>query len=206
VADRLLPADMFSGWGVRTLSSSHPAYNPYSYHRGSIWPVEQATFALGFMRYGLHDHVQRIARAFFEAASLFELHRLPEVFSGHPRDERHPFPALYPRANWPQAWSASAAFLMVQALLGIYPYAPLATLFVDPHLPVWLPEVTVEGLRVGGATATLRFFRRADGRSDYRVVAVEGRLHVLRQPSPWSITATRGERFRDFVESLLPGR
>ncbi|MGH2436457.1 MAG: amylo-alpha-1,6-glucosidase [bacterium] len=206
VADRLLAEDLFSGWGVRTLSSAHPAYNPFSYHRGSVWPVEQGTFALGFMRYGLHDHMHRLARAFFDSASLFELSRLPEVYSGHPRDLDHPFPALYPRANWPQAWSASAVFVVLQSLLGLYPYAPMATLFVDPHLPAWLPELTVEGLRVGAATVSLRFFRRPDGSSDYRVLSTRGRLHVLRQPSPWSVSATTGERVRDLLESLLPGR
>jgi glycogen debranching enzyme len=206
VADRLLAQDLFSGWGVRTLSSDHPAYNPFSYHRGSVWPVEQGTFALGFMRYGLHDHMHRLARAFFDSAALFELNRLPEVYSGHPRDLDHPFPALYPRANWPQAWSASAVFVVLQSLLGLYPYAPMATLFVDPHLPPWLPEITVEGLRVGAAAASLRFFRRPDGSSDYRVLNTRGRLHVLRQPSPWSVSATTGERVRDLFESLLPGR
>src|SRR5207248_3811903 len=64
-ADRLFQSDMFSGWGIRTLSNRHPAYNPYSYHRGSVWPVEQASFAVGFVRYGLHDHVERIGRAQF---------------------------------------------------------------------------------------------------------------------------------------------
>ncbi|MBA2664224.1 MAG: amylo-alpha-1,6-glucosidase [Bradymonadaceae bacterium] len=204
IAGRLLSDDMFSGWGVRTLSSEHPAYNPYSYHRGSVWPVENATFALGFMRYGLHGHVARLSRAMFEAAQLFESHRLPEVFSGHGRDADHPFPAFYPGANSPQAWSASAIFCFVQAMCGIYPYAPLEMLVVDPHLPEWLPELTFENLKVGRARTTIRFFRRADGTSDYRVEALEGPLHVLRQASPWSLTATPGGRLVDAFSSLLP--
>ncbi len=85
-ADRLLADDMFSGWGVRTLSSDNPAYNPYSYHRGSIWPVEHGAFAIGFMRYGLWGHLERMCRALFEASAIFDYYRLPEVFSGHPRD------------------------------------------------------------------------------------------------------------------------
>ncbi|HET9221385.1 MAG TPA: glycogen debranching N-terminal domain-containing protein, partial [Roseiflexaceae bacterium] len=120
-AERLLAADLFSGWGVRTLSAQHPAYNPFSYHRGSVWPVEQGTFALGFLRYGLHDQVERISRALFDATGLFDLYRLPELFSGHARDDAHPFPAIYPRANWPQAWSSSAIFTLLQSLLGLYP-------------------------------------------------------------------------------------
>jgi glycogen debranching enzyme len=205
-AGRLLARDLFSGWGVRTLSTENPAYNPYSYHRGSVWPVEHGPFALGLMRYGLHAHADLICRAQFEAASLFDFCRLPELFSGHPRDEDHPFPALYPQTNSPQAWSAAAVFCFVQSLLGLYPYAPLNMLLVDPHLPQWLPDLTLERLRVGSAVVTLRFFRREDGRSDYRVLEQHGPLHVIRQPSPWSLTATSGERLADLLTSLLPGR
>ena len=203
-ADRLMRADLFTGWGVRTLSSQNPAYNPYSYHRGSVWPVENGTFALAFMRYGLHERVEQIARAQFEAAALFDFYRLPELFSGHPRDHAHPFPALYPGANTPQAWSASAVFTLLQSLLGLYPYAPLDLLLVDPHLPEWLPEITLGGLRVGGAKLSIRFFRDKDGASDYEVLEKEGKLHVLRQPSPWSLTASWAERLKDALTSLLP--
>jgi len=138
-ADRLMADDMFSGWGVRTLSALHPAFNPFSYHRGTVWPVEHGSFALGFMRYGLKEHMHKIARGIFDAAAIFDFYRLPEVFSGHRRDERHPFPAMYPKTNWPQAWSSSAVFTLVQSMLGLYPYAPLHALFVDPQLPDWLP-------------------------------------------------------------------
>ena len=204
-ADRLMEDDLFTGWGVRTLSSKHPAYNPYSYHRGSVWPVEHGTFALAFMRYGLWRHVDLICRAQFEAAGLFELYRLPEVFSGHQRDADHPFPALYPRANSPQAWSAAAVFALLQAMLGLYPYAPMNLLLLDPHLPVWLPEITLRDLRVGNATVTIHFKHTASG-GDYEVLEVRGTLHVLRQPSPWSLTATFAERTKDALTSLLPGK
>lgn len=205
-ADRLLSRDLFSGWGIRTLSSEHPAYNPYSYHRGSVWPVEHGTFAVAFMRYGLAEHLHAVCRAQFEAARLFPFYRLPEALSGHPRDEDHPFPALYPQANSPRAWSASAVFCFVQALLGLYPYAPLRALLVDPHLPEWLPEIAIEHLRVGEAVVSLHFFRKPDGSSDYRVTDQRGRLHVVRQPSPWSLTASTTERLVDALTSLLPGR
>jgi glycogen debranching enzyme len=159
-ARRLLADDMFSGWGIRTLSSENPAYNPYSYHRGSVWPVEQGTFAIGFARYGLRDYMHRLCSAQFKAAALFDFYRLPELFSGHARDAAHPFPANYPNANSPQAWSASAVFAMVQAMLGLYPYAPLNILMVDPHLPDWLPELTIRDLRVGDSTTTVHFSGR----------------------------------------------
>jgi glycogen debranching enzyme len=206
LAARFMAADLFSGWGVRTLSTENPAYNPYSYHRGSVWPVEQGTFAVAFKRYGYHDTVNRIARGQFEAARLFEHYRLPEVFSGHARDKEHPFPAFYPRSNSPQAWSSSAVFCLLQAILGIYPYAPLNILMVDPAMPEWLPDLTLGNLRVGDAVTTIRFFRTEYGQSDYEVLEKRGRLHVIRQPSPWSLTATYAERLVDVLRSLLPGK
>ena len=204
---RLLQPDMFSGWGVRTLSSAHPAYNPYAYHRGTVWPVEHGPFAVGAYRYGFHDEVERICRAQFEVAALFDFCRLPECISGHPRDYDHPFPAVYPAANSPQAWSATTTFVLLQALLGLQPFAPFRMLFVDPWLPAWLPTITLRHLRVRDAVVDLRFFRREDGRSDYEILDQRGgTLHVVRQPSPWSLTANFGERLRDLVTSSLPGR
>ncbi|NLF29372.1 MAG: amylo-alpha-1,6-glucosidase [Planctomycetes bacterium] len=204
--ERLFRDDLFSGWGIRTLSADHPSYNPYSYHRGSVWPVEHGTFAIGFYRWGLHEDVERLCRAQFEAAAMFDLQRLPEVFSGHARDGDHPFPALYPQANSPQAWSASAVYCMLQAMLGLYPYAPLHLLLVDPHLPPWLPDITLTDIAVGRATATVRFQRKANGASTYEVLRKRGPLHVVRQPSPWSLTAGFAERARDALASLLPGK
>ena len=205
-ADRLFEPDMFSGWGIRTLSDRHPAYNPYSYHRGSVWPVEHGSFAVGLVRYGLHDHVERICRAQFEAASLFDFGRLPELFTGHHRDDDHPFPAHYPNANSPQAWSASAVWCLLQTLLGLYPYAPLNLLLVDPRLPAWLPDITISNLHVGAAVVDLRFRRTKGGDSDYEVLDQRGPLHVVRQPSPWSLTASFGERLQDALASLVPGK
>lgn len=206
VADRLMSEEMFSGWGVRTLSANHPAFNPFAYHRGTVWPVENAVFAIAFARYGLHDHLHHLAKAQFEAAGLFDYDRLPEVFAGHIRDREHPFPGLYPKANWPQAWSCSAVFTLLQAMLGIVPYAPLNALLLDPHLPEWLPGITLDRLRVGKAVARIRFWRKDDGTSDYRIEDLRGTLHVIRQPSPWSLTADFGERVMDAITSLLPGK
>lgn len=206
IARRLMQDDLFSGWGIRTLSASHPAYNPFSYHRGSVWPVVNAGIVLAFARYGLHEEMHRLAKAFFESASLFENDRLPEVFGGHARTPDAPFPGLYTRADWPQAWSASAPFTVLQALLGIFPYAPAHVLLLDPHLPEWLPEIAVRNLRVGQATVTLRFKREADGKTGYTIEDLEGPLHVIHQPSPWSLTSGWAERVRDAIDSLLPHR
>ena len=203
VAHKLLQSDMFSGWGVRTLSSDHPAYDPYSYHRGSVWPVEHGSFAMGMMRFGLIKELHAIARAMFEASTLFDYNRLPECFSGHPRDNDHPFPALYPKTNWPQAWSASSVFAILQAILGLYPFAPTHVLLLDPQLPDWLPELFVRNLHVGRAVVSIRFYRKGTA-THFEVLEKRGRLHLLRQPSPWSLTAGLGERVKDVMESLIP--
>ena len=201
--DRLFAEDMFTGWGVRTLSSRHPAYNPYAYHRGTVWPVEHGPFAVGAYRYGFHDDVERICRAQFELAKLFDYHRLPECVAGHQRDLVHPFPAVYPAANSPQAWSATTVFTLLQAMLGLQPFAPLRMLFVDPFLPEWLPEITLSDMKVGDARLTIRFFRKANGHSSYEVLDQHGSLHVIRQPSPWSLTAGLGERATDLLASIV---
>ena len=94
---------------------------------------------------------------------------------------------------------------LLQSLLGLYPHAPLNLLLLDPHLPDWLPEISLGKLHVGAAVIDLRFYRTKSGATDYEVLDQRGALHVVRQPSPWSLTATFGERLRDALSSLLPG-
>jgi glycogen debranching enzyme len=204
VADRMVCQDLFSGWGVRTLSAKHPAFNPFSYHRGSVWPVENAVFVLAFARYGLRDKMHMLARAIFETASIFKYYRLPEVFAGHSRDAAHRFPGMYPKANWPQAWSASAPFTAMQALLGIYPYAPMNVLLLEPWLPEWLPEFTIESLRIGEASVSMRFHREENGVTNFQVTELKGKLHIVRHPCPLSLINGFGERVSDVIRSLLP--
>jgi hypothetical protein len=79
-------------------------------------------------------------------------------------------------------------------------------LLLDPHLPIWLPEIKLHHLRVGNASVTIRFYRTKEGASNYQILEKQGQLHVIRQPSPWSLTATFGERLRDALASVLPGR
>ena len=91
-------------------------------------------------------------------------------------------------------------------MLGLYPYAPLHALFVDPHLPSWLPEITLSNLHVGHAVVAIRFYREESGSSTYEVLEKRGHVHIVRQPSPWSLTATPVERLVDTLSSALPGR
>lgn len=158
VVARFFESDLYSGWGIRTLSAKNPAFNPHSYHLGSIWPHDNGLIALGFKRYGFHEEAARVARDISEAASFFVGHRLPELYAG---TERTPgsFPVQYLQANVPQAWAAGSVFHLLTALLGLKADAPNKTLYVDPHLPKWLPDITLKEMVVGESSVNLRFWR-----------------------------------------------
>jgi glycogen debranching enzyme len=158
VVRRLMAPDMWSGWGIRTLSALNPAYNPYNYQTGSVWPHDNAIIALGVRRYGFGAETARIARDISEAASHFLLNQLPELYTTIKRDETS-FPVQYLGANIPQAWAAGSVFLLMQAILGFRPNAPRGKLYVDPLLPEWLPDMTVLDLRVGKLRFDIRFWR-----------------------------------------------
>jgi len=158
VVDRLMAPDMWTGWGIRTLSAKHPAFNPYSYQNGSVWPHDNAIIALGFKYYGFSEETAQIARDISRAASHFLLNQLPELYTAFQRDESN-FPVQYIGANVPQAWAAGSVFLLVQALLGFLPDAPHNKLYVDPWLPAWLPDLTIRDLRIGGHKLAIRFWR-----------------------------------------------
>jgi glycogen debranching enzyme len=202
LAGRAFLPDLWSGWGLRTLSDKHPSYNPVGYHLGSVWTVENATFALGLRRYGFHARALDIAEGVFSLAKLYENLRVPEAVGGYPRME-WPHPGAYPRANPVQAWNQSAPALLLQVILGMEPVAPIDLLVVDPALPSWLPEITLENLRVGGATATIRFWRDRDFRSHAEIVRQRGTLHLLRQPPPESQTVSVRDRLTAFVDGLV---
>jgi glycogen debranching enzyme len=202
VVGRLFAPDMFSGWGVRTLSTSHVAYNPVSYHLGSVWAVENATIAFGLRRFGFDARGLELTRALFDLAALYPDYRIPEAVGGYARGER-PFPGAYPRANAPQLWNASAVALLLHTILGLQPVAPLHLLVVDPVLPTWLPEVVLHGLRLGGATASIRFWRDTGGASHAEVLHRRGTLHVVKQPPLESLRAGVKDRFTALADRLL---
>jgi glycogen debranching enzyme len=208
VADRLLTEDLFSGWGVRTLSSAHPSYNPFAYHLGAVWPVENATIALGFKRYGLDDHLDQLVEGLFAAVAHCRDLRLPEALTGHDRADT-PTPLPYPGSMSPQAWSSSALIQLVQIMLGLYPFAPAKVLgLVRPRLPEWLPEITLRGLRVGTATVSVRFERRDDGRASHEILERDGTLHLIEVPAPDDIAGPNGVREHLVAAALehAPGR
>jgi glycogen debranching enzyme len=158
VVSRLLAPDMSSGWGIRTLSADHPAFNPHSYQNGSVWPHDNSLIALGFKRYGFVREVGQIARDISRAAGHFLLNQLPELYSGIQRGDAD-FPVQYLGANVPQAWAAGSVFALLQAILGIALDAPRGRIFVDPALPAWLPDITLLDLRLGRRSIDIRFWR-----------------------------------------------
>jgi glycogen debranching enzyme len=157
VVARLMAEDMWSGWGIRTLSAAHPYYNPFSYHTGSVWPHDNAMIAGGFRHYGFDDAASQVARGIFDAAEQFPRHRLPELFSGLPRDAGS-FPVPYLGASAPQAWAAASVFRLVAVLCGIHARVSPdgeRELYVNPALPDWLPEITITNLRAGRGAMNL---------------------------------------------------
>jgi glycogen debranching enzyme len=188
VADRLLAPDMFSGWGIRTLSSDAVAYNPMSYHLGSVWPHDNALVIAGFRRYGRDAHALRVFDALFDAATRFRHYRLPELFAGYARTESEEEPVRYPVACSPQAWAAGALPHALWNLLGLRADAPDTTLrVVRPRLPGWLEWLELVDLKVGAARVDLRFQRAADGALDVKASVRAGTLRVEHDPhgTPW---------------------
>jgi glycogen debranching enzyme len=178
LAKRLLAPDMFSGWGIRTMSKDAAAYNPMSYHNGSVWPHDNALIAAGLKRYGLARSTNRVATALFDAAIYADYLRLPELFCGFTRRAPNR-PVSYPVACSPQAWAAGAPFLMLQAMLGISARAHENLLTVNqPHLPAWLHVVELRNLRVGSSRLSL-VFRREGEITSFSMLSRDGDVRVV---------------------------
>jgi glycogen debranching enzyme len=168
VVDRLMAPDMWTGWGIRTLSADHRAFNPYNYQTGSVWPHDNALIAMGFKFYGFGAEAARVAHDVSVAASHFLLNQLPELYTAAERTETN-FPVQYLGANVPQAWAAGSVFMLTQALLGFLPDAPRDKLYVDPSLPAWLPDLTVRDLRIGKHKLDIRFWTEGE-RTAFEVI------------------------------------
>jgi len=178
LARRLLQPDMFSGWGIRTMSKGALAYNPMSYHNGSVWPHDNALIAAGLKRYGNFKATNRVATAMFDASMHADYMRLPELFCGFTRRTPNQ-PVGYPVACSPQAWAAGAPLLMLQAILGVSARAHENMLTVNkPHLPPWLNVVELRNLRVGSSTISL-VFRREGEITGFSLLDRKGDVRVL---------------------------
>lgn len=183
VAGRLMQEDMFSGWGIRTLSCRERRYNPLSYQLGSVWPHDNALILAGFRRYGCDSEAQRVFAALRDAAAGLRGHRLPELYAGFPRlcAERHP--VRYPVACSPQAWAAAAVPYALVSLLGLEPDALGRRLrIVDPRLPPHVDRLRLADLRVGDATVDVTFVRASDHNVGVSWSNLEGSLVVEAVP------------------------
>jgi glycogen debranching enzyme len=150
VVDQLMGDELWSGWGVRTMSTGDAAYNPLSYHNGTIWPHDNSLIAAGLGRYARWPEAQRIVQRMLTAAQHFG-YQLPEVFAGLRRSET-PFPIAYPTAARPQAWAAGAPVLLLQVLLGLQPDRRRHALVSEapPELPSWAGTIRLSGIRAFG--------------------------------------------------------
>jgi glycogen debranching enzyme len=170
VAQRLLKPDLFSGYGVRSLSSEHKNFNPLSYQRGSVWPHDSALCAAGLMRYGFRDEAAHILEGVLRAAAAFEHNRLPELFCGFSRAEGAPVP--YEKANLPQAWAAAVPLLAAQLFCGLCPDAGNGRIYLAPWLPPWLPSLELGGVLIAGEPLEVALEQRG------------GKTHLVRAQHP----------------------
>lgn len=180
-ANLLMSDDMFTGWGVRTLSSNTARYNPMSYHNGSVWPHDTALTAYGFARYGLMEQSMRLMQGLFDASLFIELQRLPELFCGFPF-RRGEAPTAYPVACSPQAWSVASVFLLLQACLRITfdGYNKKLTLY-KPALPDYIKEIKISNLRFG------------EEEFELAIVKYERDLgiHLVKKPMGWELVTIK---------------
>lgn len=159
VAAHLMSKEMFSGWGVRTLASNMGAYNPASYHNGSVWPHDNAIIQAGLIRYGFVEEAQRISTALLEAAE-FSGGRLPELFCGFSRDQ-FAEPVPYPTACSPQAWAATSPILLLTSLMRYDAHVSRGGVWLDPALPKEYGDLQISNAPLAGERVTINITESA---------------------------------------------
>jgi len=157
VVAALMGDGLWSGWGIRTMSSRDAAYNPLAYHNGTVWPHDNSLIAAGLARCGRWEQAWQVVRAMLGASALLD-HELPEVFAGLARGQT-PFPIAYPTAARPQAWAAGTPILLLQVLLGLRPEGGRLTT-VAPEVPSWAGDIRLSGVRAFGREWTVRLEKR----------------------------------------------
>jgi glycogen debranching enzyme len=178
VAERLQAADMFNGWGIRTLSSHSPAYNPMGYHIGSVWPHDNGLITMGLRSIGLIDQALEVAQGILDMTFQQPYQRPPELFCGYQRDGESS-PVQYPVACSPQAWATGTIFQLVQMMMNPVPDAPGNHLrIIDPALPESFNHLSLQNLRIGNTLLDLEF-ERSGSTTACRVVKKRGNLRVV---------------------------
>jgi glycogen debranching enzyme len=179
MVSRLMAEDMYTGWGIRTLSATAAHYNPMSYHNGSVWPHDTALIGAGFAQYGRITEVGHLLGNLFGASLHYAGSRLPELFCGFARLGGYG-PTRYPVACSPQSWAAGAPFLLLSSALGFLPEAEHQRLTLrSPALPSWMDSLELGHLRLGGQDLHLRFERSERGTSVILPDATEIEVHVV---------------------------
>ncbi|MFC7322015.1 amylo-alpha-1,6-glucosidase [Halobacillus campisalis] len=161
VVDKLLSEPMFSGYGIRTMAATEKAYNPMSYHDGSVWPHDNSIALLGMSKLGFSKEVGITADALLKSASQFEHYRLPELFCGY--DEKRGRLIEYPVACSPQAWAAGTSLTIVQSLLGIFPNVLQGEIHLNPALPKGVEYLKIERLPVGKGYLSIKVVTQENG-------------------------------------------
>ncbi len=178
VAERLRAPDMFNGWGIRTLSSLSPAYNPMGYHIGSVWPHDNSLIAMGLRSLGLVDQALEVFGGLFDMTSQQPYHRPPELLCGYERNGDGA-PVQYPVACTPQAWATGSVFQLLQMIVNLVPDAPNNCLrIIDPALPESINRLSLHNLRVGPTILDLEF-ERSGTTTACRVAKKRGNLRVV---------------------------
>jgi glycogen debranching enzyme len=184
VAERLRAPDMFNGWGIRTLSSQSPAYNPIGYHTGSVWPHDNSLITMGLRSVGAVEQALEVAQGILDMTIQQPYHRPPELFCGYERIAGQS-PIQYPVACSPQAWATGTIFQLLQMMVNLVPDAPSNYLrILDPALPGNIHQVSFKNLRVGATLINLEFTQRdAEGEglratTSCRVLKKRGNLRV----------------------------
>jgi glycogen debranching enzyme len=178
MADTLMSAESFGGWGVRTVAAGMARYNPMSYHNGSVWPHDNAIVAAGLARYGFMTDALRLLSAMFDLSQAVDLYRLPELICGFHRRSGDS-PTLYPVACAPQAWSAGAVYLLLQACLGVRADALSKRVsFSHAVLPEDVDWLRILNLSIGSASVDLLLARHASG-VGVTVLRRDGELEIL---------------------------
>lgn len=173
----LMNRDLFSGWGIRTLSSEAVRYNPMSYHNGSVWPHDTALIAAGMARYGYTTECMKLMDGLFKACTYLDLQRLPELFCGFAFREGEA-PTAYPVACIPQAWSVASIFLLMQACLNIEINVPNRRLILSrPQLPAYINRLFIRDLKVPGGRFELELIRHK----------WDVGIHTISKPEDWQL-------------------
>ncbi len=185
VAERLCAPDMFTGWGIRTLSSHSPAYNPIGYHTGSVWPHDNSLICLGLRSVGAVEQALEVAQGILDMTNHQPYQRPPELFCGYDRSHGH-LPIQYPVACSPQAWATGTVFQLLQMMVNLVPDAPNNCVrILDPALPGSIHQLSFRNLRIGATLIDLEFTREQDRQGEgvraptsCRVMKKRGNLRV----------------------------